>query len=328
MRQLNIPSIRPGFLVSPLGWVNERLADLLISHSDLLKVLFALDAVRMHALALGLAHYADKPSPALMRALASNSPQPALGLIIRCWPRGLDRALHVLPNDAVLSCESYRRLIVLLKDQPTARYLHHCRSITSPMLGGLAALPKPLRRPAIFKLFGTVEGMDRFVVALNFLSGRAGIPFDQFIDQLGRIDQAEQIMAIITDLAESLPLPDRLPCSQIGSFRRIDSAAEIRSLGKAWGNCLGHYLYEVNAGSVLVFVSTANGSPAAALLVRVHRLGWAVAEIKGPKNTEVQEEHLPRHLETFAAAGIPPMADIASVKDILCRSQFSRHAAD
>jgi hypothetical protein len=86
MHQLNIPSIRPGFLLRPLDWVIERLADLLISDPELLKVLFALDAVRMHALALGLAHYADKPSPALARALASDSPQPALGLIIRCWP--------------------------------------------------------------------------------------------------------------------------------------------------------------------------------------------------------------------------------------------------
>ena len=201
MHHMAMPSptgtpFRPGFLMEPLAWLTQRLTTTLKGDPELLTAIFELNAYRMHSLALGLAHYADKPSPALVRALASDSPRPALGLIIRCWPRGLDRALHVLPNDAVLSCESYRRLIVLLKDQPTARYLHHCRSITSPMLAGLTALPKPLRRPAIFKLFGVVEGMDRFVVALNFLSGRGGIPFDQFIHQLGCIDQVEHLLEL------------------------------------------------------------------------------------------------------------------------------------
>ena len=324
MHKLNISSFRPGFLVRPLGWVNERLADLLISHPELLKVLFVLDAFRMHSLALGLAHYADKPSPALVRALASDSPQPALGLIIRCWPRGLDRALRVLPNDAVLSCKSYRRLIVLLKDQPTASYLHHCNSITSPMLAGLIALPKPLRRPAIYKLFDEVEGMDRFIVGLKFLSCRAGIEFDILVAELGALDQTAQVVGKIADLAENLPLPDRLPDREIGSFVRLDNVTEIRSLAKDWRNCLGDCLHDINEGTNLLYISTEDRPLAAALVVRANRLGWALAQIKGPKNVDLDRHSVARHHNTFANAGIPRSTNLAAIKGLLWRRQFPR----
>ena len=69
----------------------------------------------------------------------------------------------------MLAPECYRALILLLKDRATSKYLHHCRSITSTMIIGLAALPEPLRRPAIFKLFEEVDGMAGFVAGLRFL---------------------------------------------------------------------------------------------------------------------------------------------------------------
>jgi hypothetical protein len=188
----------------------------------------------------------------------------------------------------------------------------------------LAALPESLRRPAIFKLFGQIEGMDSFVRGLQFLSARAGVSFGYLIEHLGSFDQPEQVLAKIADLAESLPLPECLPDPRIGPFVRLDNVAEIRSLAKAWRNCLVDHLHEVNEGTNLIYLSAEDALPAAALVVRVQRLGWALAQIKGPKNIDLDRRQAIRHSEKFAAAGIPRLADVAAIKDLLWRRQFAR----
>jgi hypothetical protein len=65
-----------------------------------------------------------------------------------------------------------------------------------------------LRRPAIFKLFDDIDGMDRFVVGLRFLSDRADLAFDTLVEELCSLDQTEQVRAKIAGLADRLPLPN------------------------------------------------------------------------------------------------------------------------
>ena len=182
------------------------------------------------------------------------------------------------------------------------------------MLAGLTALPKPLRRPAIFKLFDDIKGMDRFILGLKFLSSRAGIEFDMLVTQLGALDQTAQVVAKIADLAENLPLPDRLPDHQIGSFVRLDNVTEIRSLAKDWRNCLADCLHAINEGTNLLYISTEDRPPAAALVVRADRLGWALAQIKGLKNVDLDRHIVARHYNTFAQAGIPKSTNLAAIK--------------
>jgi hypothetical protein len=316
--------LRPGFLVGPLGWLNERLTKTLTSDRELFVSLFELDPYRMHVLGLGMAHHDGEPSSEIVKSLVADPPKSALGPLIGYCPNGLGRALRALPQQGVLTSESYRALVSLLNEPPTANYLHHCRAITEPMIVGLAALPGPLRRPAIFKLFGQIEGTDGFISGLKFLSARAAIAFDDLVEHLGSFDQPEQVIAKITDLAESLPLPDRLPDPRIGPFVRLDNIAEIRSLAKAWHNCLVNHLYEVNEGTKLIYLSIEDGLPAVALVVRVHRLGWALAQIKGPRNIDLDRIEASRKSDKFAAAGIPRLADVAAVKDLLWRRQFLR----
>ncbi len=317
--------LRLGFLLGPLGWLNERLATALATELELFVTLFELDPYRMHILALGLAHHHGQPSPAIVKSLMAEPAESALGPIIGRCPQGLDRALHVLPEQTVLAAESYRALVSLLNNRPSAKYLHHCRSITQTMIAGLRALPEPLRRPAIFRLFGQIEGMDGFVPGLRFLSARAGIAFNGLVEQLGSLDQSEQVVAKIAELAESLPLPDRLPNPRIGSFARLDNVAEVRSLAKGWRNCLANCLHEVNEGTNLIYLSADDTAPSAALVVRANRLGWALAQIKGPKNVDLDRDHATRQQYTFAKAGIPRFADLAAIKIMLWRRQFAPH---
>jgi hypothetical protein len=181
-----------------------------------------------------------------------------------------------------------------------------------------------LRQPAIFKLFDEIDGMDRFVVGLDFLCDRAGISFDRFVEEIGALDQAEQVRAKITALADRLPLPDRLPGPRIGPFHRIDDPAQIRSLARLWQNCLAEHLHEVNEGTTLIYHAAGEESPAAGLVVRANRLGWAVLDIKGPKNRHIAPKILSQHYETFLDAGTPRLADIAAVRSLLWRRHLSR----
>jgi hypothetical protein len=119
-------------------------------------------------------------------------------------------------------------------------------------------------------------------------------------------------------------LPDRLPAQQLGTFHRIDDPAQIRSLAKSWHNCLGEYLHEVNEGTCLIYRSTERDQPTAAVLARANRLGWALVDIKGPENVDIDPRTASRHHETFARAGIPRLADIAAIRSLLWRKHFSR----
>jgi hypothetical protein len=316
---------RPGFLMEPLGWLTPRLAADLKTDPDLLTAIFELDAYRMHGLALGIAHCEpDGLSLTAVKALAHGPPQGALKQILGYWPQGLDRVLRALPDTSVLMPENYRALLAVLADKASAAYLHHCRAITEPLIVALAALPRPLRRPAIFRLFDDTDGMDRFVAGLQFLCDRAGLAFDRFADELAALDQAEQVRAKITALAELLPLPDRLPAQQLGPFNRIDDPAQIRSLAKSWHNCLGEYLREVNEGTTLVYHAAGEERPAAAIVVRANRLGWAVVDVKGPKNVDIDPKVLSRHFETFLSAGIPRLADVAAIRSLIWRRHLCR----
>ena len=251
------------------------------------------------------------------------SGQAVLAEIIGHCPPGLTRALRVLP-DVVLGPENYRALVGLLNDKATATFLHHRRSINEPIIAGLAALPIPLRRFPIFKLFDHVEGVDRFMHGLQHLSCRAGIACDALIAQLGAYDQTEQVIARIVELADSLPLVDGLPSPQIGCFRRVDSVPEIRALAKAWANCLGNALHDISAGTSAVYLSSYDGPPAVALVGRADRLGWVVVQIKGPRNVDLDAASLLAHHNAFAEAGIPRSGDVAAIKDLILQSRWSR----
>jgi hypothetical protein len=275
--------LRPGFLVSPLGWLNEYLARILMTDHDLLTTLFELDPYRMHVLALGLAHLDPAlPSATIIENLGRRSPKTSLRQILGSWPQGLDKVLHALPDTGVLAPQNYRALLAILDDRATAAHVHHRRSITEPLIVALAALPTALRRPAIFKLFDDIDGMDRFTAGLQILSDRAGLAFDRLLEELGALDQTEQVRAKIADLADRLPLPDRLPAKELGSFIRVDDPDQIRAMAKSWHNCLGEYVHEVNEGTSLIYRSTEDEQPTAALLARVNRFGWALVDIKGP----------------------------------------------
>lgn len=312
-----------GFLADPFGWAYDRLEKTFATDPALRGALFAIDQPRMHLIALALAHLPDTNIPPnLGWILLQGSRSKILDVSIGRQLIGIDRALcHLPPN--VLPIETYRTLVSLLTDPVTSRFLHHRQSITKTIITGLHRLPPGLRRPAIFALFDKFDGMEEFVDGLEVLASRAQLPFDNLVTDLRGLDQRDQVIAKIAQTIDRLPFLDALPPVAIGGFRRIDTVAEIRALANQWHNCLATCLDTINDGTGAVYLSA--NPQAVCFLSRYGRLGWFVAQIKGPKNADLEGADLARIYKTFAASGFLKGSIIQSIKEIGLAYSWSRH---
>src|ERR1039458_9669949 len=120
---------RPGFLLEPLSWVQDRLRQAIAVEPSLVELLFDLDHARMHLIALALAHMNGDVTPDLALMLLQESRKSILKLSVGHRPVGIGRALRRLPPK-VLAAAIYRNLVDLLNDPVPAKFLHHTDSIT------------------------------------------------------------------------------------------------------------------------------------------------------------------------------------------------------
>ena len=313
---------RPGFLLEPLGWVQDRLAKAIEGDPTLVELLFELDQSRMHLTALALAHLTDEVTPDLALMLLQESRKTILNLSVGHRPVGIDRVLSHLPPK-VLTAESYRKLTDLLLVPATAKFLHHRTSITDLIITGLHTLPVALRSVAIMSMFSPFSRMLLFVDGLRFLASRTGLPFESLANQIGALDQPDQVAAKITQLVDGLPLPDTLPPIEIGGFRRLDAVAEIRDLAKNWQNCLADCLFNVNEGTSAIYLS--DHRQAVCFLCRHGRMGWFLLQAKGPKNAAIDPDQLAQIHAAFADAGIPQSSMIEAIKSIIKTDEWPRY---
>ena len=124
-----------------------------------------------------------------------------------------------------------------------------------------------------------------------------------------------------------LPLPAALPPVEIGPFRRIDCAGQIRALAKAWRNCLAECLSGVNDGTYAIYLS--NCGQVVCLVARYGRMGWLLAQAKGPHNSAVEADRLTQIYVAFTDVGVFPAAHTETIRNILlCRDWSPHHAVD
>jgi hypothetical protein len=312
---------RPGFLLEPLGWVQDRLSQAIAVEPRLVELLFDLDHARMQLIALALAHMSGDVTLDLALILLQDSRKAILKLSVGHRPVGIGRALRRLPPK-VLAAEIYRKLVDLLDDPIPAKFLHHTGSITDLLITGIHRLPVGLRTAAIMAMFNQVDDMIWFVDGLRVLASRAGLRFDTLSHQIGTLDQPDQVAATIRQVVDSLPLPDPLPPAEIEGFRRLDTVAEIRELAKNWRNCLAGYLFSVNDGTSAIYLSEQVG--AVCSVGRHGRLGWFLLQTKGPRNAAIELDQLAQIHAAFADAGIPQSSMIEPIKSILQTYEWSR----
>ena len=311
------------FLLEPLGWVADRLGPLIDRDPGSLKRLITIEKPKMHLVALALAHMRERIDCEAGIFLLERSQKEILETLLGRQPTGLDRALSHLP-DRVLGPRRYRQLVELLNDRVVAKFLHHVASIDEPKIIGLHKLPTVLRRPAILKMCGQIVDLTVFLDGLQLLASRSGTSFETIAAEIGSLDQPAQIVAHIRCIVERLPLPTGLPPAQIDDFRRIDCPTEVRALGKKWQNCLADCVYGINEGTYAVYLS--DQWSVVCLVCRYDRMGWFLAQCKGPKNTDVERDRLNQVRAAFARFGIVPVANCEAIRNVLLHRNLAANA--
>ena len=225
------PQHPPGFLFNPFGWAAEPIIVLVRSDATLLADLIYLTHIRMHLVALALAHVEGDIGAALGRTLFRGSAGDILDAVVGNRPIGLKRVIQCLPN-SVLEAESYRRLVQLLDDPAASKLLYHAGEIDDQAIRIIDHVPVALRA-VVFAMQAWFRGTDSLGDGLRYLVRRDGAEnFDALIADLAHIRQPEQLIAKIKSIVETLPLPETLPPAHVEHARRIDRASELRKLAK------------------------------------------------------------------------------------------------
>ena len=311
----------PGYLITPFGWAAQPLAALIQADPELLTHVFELDRVRMHVIALALAHLNESLASDLATVLFRGSIHEVLHRIVGRSPPGITRVLRRL-RFAVLSRQGYLWLIELLDDPRSAKLLHHldATSITNSTVRVLYEIPAVLR-PVLGELVRCIERtekLDQLPVGLRWLASRgAAASFDALIADLVAYAQPAQFVARLNKLVAGLPLPQTLPPKQIGLARRIDAAADICALAKQFKNCLANFVTQIDAGGCAVYLWDDPAAPAVCLVTRQGRLGWTLHEALSPENAKLDRKQLQEIITAFADADIPQYSAIRSLECIL-----------
>jgi hypothetical protein len=311
----------PGYLVTPFGWAAQPLAAMIQSEPGLLTHVFELDRLRMHVIALALAHLGESPAPDLATVLFRGPIHEVLHRVVGRSPLGIRGVLRRLPS-AVLSREGYLSLIELLVDPRSAKLLHHLDSaeITDATVRVLHDIPAVLR-PILARLvrfIEKIEKLDQLPVGLRWLASRgAAASFDALVADLAAQAQPGQFVARLNKLVSELPLPQTLPSAQMGLARRIDATADICALAEKFKNCLANFVTQIDAGGCAVYLWDDPTAPAVCLVTRQGRLAWSLNEALGPENAKLDSKQLQKITTAFAKAGIPQYSAIRSLECIL-----------
>jgi hypothetical protein len=208
----------------------------------------------MHVIALALAHLDGEALLQVGPILLRTSAREILERVLGRSPVGIKRVLGRLPL-AVLTPQSYRRLVELLDHPETAKVLPHLADseITDSTIRLLHEVPASLRS-AVVAVLG-VHTLDNLPDGLRLLASRGAAPsFDALVADLAGQSQPGQFIARLKHLVAALPLPQTLPPAQIGKARRLDATAEVCALAKRWSNCPADYTGQIDAGAYAIYL--------------------------------------------------------------------------
>jgi hypothetical protein len=207
----------------------------------------------------------------------------------------------------VLPRASYQHLIELLEQPAIAKLIYHVDSLGDEYISLLHSAPAPLRKMVARAANDNLIRLEGLVDGLRFLADRGAAPsFDALVADLAPIRQPTQLIARIANLVQQLPLPDPIPPAMVGGAHRLDAVAEIRRLAKDFRNCVASaYLDSVNSGHASVYFWPHRLAPAACVVSRHGRLGWALEAAKGPQNVDLPPARQEEIDRAFKAVGIP-----------------------
>ena len=324
-RQSDTVARAPGCLLKPFGWAAPVIAASLTRDPRLACDLVWLSTTRLHLIALCLTHRGRGVDPDTLRFIARRRIRRVLQDMVPGAPPGVRRVLQHLPP-RVLAPDDYRAVVRLLSRRHAGAILRHACTIDNGLIGLLEGVPDPLCRAAMASVPADMwYRMTRLRDSLQVIARRLGLPADDIIADLACVAaNPKALIARLAALVECLPLPDTYPPASLGSGRRIDRPSELRQLGRDWANCLADYADPVQAGEVAFYFWTGDeGQSAICKVDRVGRLGWALSDIKGPKNSPVRPELQSKVYQAFANIDVQPAIVILPIETLLLDMDFA-----
>ena len=304
-------------VLAPFCWAAEPIAMLADDDPFLVADLLRVSRVRMHVIALALAHMETELRVELREPLLCGSAGEIVTRAIgRRPPAGLSRALFHMPLQ-VLAKESYCRLIELLDHHPSAHLLFYANTIDDSVL--LYKVPAPLRRPALLLVMrrqGGFPQLARLAEGLAVLADRcAASSFDALVADLGLAWGPGQFARKLERVIERLPPVEAVPPAHVGTARRQDSLADVRAIVDRFEHYISDYLKSFKQRQCAVYLWEDRNKSAVCLVGRHGRFGWFLDQVKGQgPDGELEPELLASIEQAFASTGIPKSSAIEAIE--------------
>jgi hypothetical protein len=307
-----------GPVLAPFCWAADPLALLADGDPALLLDLLKLGRVRMHLIALALAHMETKLKPELGPILLHGSAGEVIARSLgRGPPAGLSRALARMPFHA-LAKESYQRLIELFEHEASAHLLFYADLIDDSVIDLLYKVPAGLRRPALLLAMrrgGGFSHLAGLAGGLAVLVARGAAPsFDVLVAELGLACGPSQFASKLETVIERLPQVETAPPKRISFALRQDSLSDVRAVAERFEHYISDYLKSFKQGECAVYLWEDKEKSAVCLVGRHGRFGWFVDKVQGQGENEIEPKFLDSIHQAFAAAGIAKSSSIEAIK--------------
>lgn len=293
---------KPGLILDPFGWAAGTILRLALLEPRLLTHLMDLDRLRLHAMVLYLAHRNERRLSAHDAAmLATARTREIAAAAIGRPPQHLLGLLRRLP-EYVLKRDSYTYLADVDTHHRRCQFLLTSHRIIDLTLSKLSDVPDELL-PLLDVLRGDLLKVASVAQVCRWLERRWQI---DAVPSFAAARSLDQVRQIAIDLLRLLPPIGYFPPRNIGNAYLIESADELRRVGRAAKNCLGNFAGSVSLGVVAFYVWKQN-SEEGAIYIQVRRpigFGWFISDMKLAGNGEVPPTQSAMVEKAFEAAGV------------------------
>lgn len=224
----------------------------------------------------------------------------------------------------------YQSLQVDLFDAETAKMLGHMPKIRPVHLDALRRLPKSFRR---YKVMASIRSAGDITSLIGAVTIASRVRKDMCESALARsLEQAisvkyrrkrkgfprsclsDSIECTVSDWLENIVSAatfKTVPWEGTNAIRPLRSGSDMRRCARHFENCLEDHIVYAATGLAGYFEHIAE--PRAVVQVQqVGHLGWAITDVRGPKNITIGERDLYQIEDEFLSAGFMPRFDSES----------------
>ena len=205
------------------------------------------------------------------------------------YPSGPGGILGVLPKlkNRPLSQEDYQRLIRLLSDKTTSKYVCHVKRLRKfdiRLFGNLEKIPEEFHTTEVFRCIKTDNDFDKLRFLIKLVK-RLEVKIDsREIDRATKkMKDLDQLASWVARKISGQPFPPPPWCGN-DRIKPICSASELKKVARKFRNCSADYLGKIVCGYYYLYVDEQTST-----MINMQNTllyGWEVRQMKGIGNKD------------------------------------------